>query len=190
MSGRLMYSTSDFKKGLAILYQGAPYVITECEHHKPGKGRAIVRTRLRNLITGIMIDPTFSSGDKVARPDLEEKPGQFLYEAEGAFHFMDPESFEQYQVSADIIDDKKNFMLENMQVQLLFFDGRVISIEVPNHVVLPIVECAPAVRGDTVSGATKPAKLSTGFVCHVPLFVNEGEKIRIDTRTGLYIERA
>ena len=185
-----MYSTSDFKKGLAILYQGAPYIITELEHHKPGKGRAIVRTRLRNLITGIMIDPTFSSGDKVARPDLEERPGQFLYAAEGQYHFMDPATFEQFQVGENVIDDKKNFMTENMEVQLLFFEGRVISIDVPNHVVLLITECAPAVRGDTVSGATKPAKLATGFVCQVPLFVNEGEKIRIDTRTGLYIERA
>jgi elongation factor P len=185
-----MYTTSDFKKGLAILYEGAPYIIVWCEHHKPGKGRAIVRTRLRNLITGIMTDPTFSSGDKVGRPDLEEKAAQFLYEADGEYHFMDPQSFEQFQVNKDIIDDKKNFMTENMEIQLMFFEGKVISLEVPNHVVLKIVECAPAVRGDTVSGATKPATLSTGFVCHVPLFVNEGEKIRIDTRTGLYIERA
>jgi elongation factor P len=185
-----MYSTSDFKKGLAILYQGRPYIIAELEHHKPGKGRSVVRTRLRDLISGITIDPTFSSGDKVARPDLEEKPGQFLYEADGEYNFMDPASFEQFQVSKDIIDDKKHFMVDNMEVQLLFFEGRVISIEVPNHVVLLITECAPAVRGDTVSGATKPATLSTGYVCQVPLFVNEGEKIRIDTRTGLYIERA
>lgn len=185
-----MYSTSDFKKGLAILYQGEPYEIIDCQHHKPGKGAAVVRTKLRSLLTGIAIDPTFRSGDKVDRPDLEERAGQFLYESEGSYHFMDPSSFEQYQVGAAIIDDKKNFMMENMEVKLLFFEGKIISIEIPNHVVLPIVQCDPAARGDTVSGATKPAKLSTGFVCQVPLFVNEGEKIRIDTRTGLYIERA
>lgn len=185
-----MYTTSDFKKGLAILFQGQPFEIIDCQHHKPGKGAAVVRTKLRNLLTGITVDPTFRSGDKVERPDLEDRAGTFLYESEGSYHFMDPASFEQFQVPAAIIDDKKNFMMENMDVQLLFFEGKVISIAIPNHVVLQIVECDPAVRGDTVSGATKPAKVSTGYVCQVPLFVNEGEKIRIDTRTGLYIERA
>jgi elongation factor P len=165
-------------------------MITDCQHHKPGKGAAVVRTKLRNLITGVAVDPTFRSGDKVEKPDLEERNGTFLYESEGSYHFMDPSTFEQYQVGSDIIDDKKNFMMENMEVQLLFFEGKVISIEIPNHVVLQIVQCDPAARGDTVSGATKPATLSTGYVCQVPLFVNEGEKIRIDTRTGQYIERA
>lgn len=185
-----MYSTSDFRKGLAIMYQGEPYEITDCQHHKPGKGAAVVRTRMRNLLTGISIDPTFRSGDKVERPDLEERRGQFMYESENNYHFMDPTSYEQYQVSAAVISDKKNFMMENMDVGMLFFEGRIISIDIPNHVVLSIVQCDPAVRGDTVSGATKPATLSTGFTCQVPLFVNEGDKIRIDTRTGEYIERA
>jgi elongation factor P len=185
-----MYSTSDFKKGLAILYQGEPYEIIECQHHKPGKGAAVVRTKLRNLLTGISIDPTFRSGEKVERPDLEEHAGQYLYESEGKYHFMDPASYEQYEVGAAVMGDKKNYMLEGMEVKLLFFEGRIISIDLPNHVVLPIVDCDPAVRGDTVSGATKPAQLSTGYVCHVPLFVNVGDKIRIDTRTGEYIERA
>ena len=185
-----MYSTSDFRRGLAIIYEGQPFIITEVNHHKPGKGAAVVRTKLRNLLTGIMVDPTFRSGDKVAKADLEERKGQYLYESEGSYHFMDPESFEQYQVPGSIIDDKKNYMMENMEVQMLFFEGRIISIEIPNHVVLQIVECAPAARGDTVSGATKPATVSTGYTCQVPLFVNEGDKIRIDTRTGLYIERA
>jgi elongation factor P len=185
-----MYTTSDFRKGLAILYEGQPYEIVDCQHHKPGKGAAVVRTRLRNLLTGISIDPTFRSGDKVDRPDLEEHTGQYLYESEGYYHFMDPASYEQYQVGPAVIGDKKHFMMENMEVSLLFFEGRIISIDLPNHVVLPITECDPAVRGDTVSGATKPAKVSTGYVCQVPLFVNEGDKIRIDTRTGEYIERA
>ncbi len=185
-----MYSTSDFRKGLAIMYEGQPYLITDVHHHKPGKGAAVVRTKLRNLLTGMATDPTFRSGDKVPRADLEERTGQYLYVSEGAYHFMDPASYEQYQVSEAIIDDKKNYMMENMEVQLLFFEGRIISIEIPNHVVLQVVECAPAVRGDTVSGATKPAKVSTGYSCQVPLFVNEGDKIRIDTRTGLYLERA
>lgn len=185
-----MYSTSDFRKGLAIMYEGQPYLIVECQHHKPGKGAAVVRTRLKNLVTGTQTDPTFRSGDKVERPDLEEHAGTFLYESEGSYHFMEPASFEQFQVGEDVIGEKKHYMMENMDVSLLFYNGKVISIDLPNHVVLAIVECDPAVRGDTVSGATKPAKLSTGYVCHVPLFVNEGDKIRIDTRTGEYIERA
>lgn len=185
-----MYSTSDFRKGLAIMYEGQPYIITDCQHHKPGKGAAVVRTKLRNLLTGVSVDPTFRSGDKVERADLEERAGQYLYESEGIYNFMDPNSFEQYQVNQSIVEEQKNFMMENMDVQMLFFEGRIISIDIPNHVVLQIVECAPAVRGDTVSGATKPAKVSTGFSCQVPLFVNEGDKIRIDTRTGMYIERA
>lgn len=185
-----MYSTNDFRKGLAILYQGEPYEITDCQHHKPGKGAAIVRTRMRNLLTGVSIDPTFRSGDKVERPDLEERRGQYMYESEKSYHFMDPTSFEQYEIGEAVIGDKKNFMMENMEVGLLFFVGKIISIDIPNHVVLLITACDPAVRGDTVSGATKPATLSTGFVCQVPLFVNEGDRIKIDTRTGEYIERA
>jgi elongation factor P len=185
-----MYSTSDFRKGLAILYQGEPYEIIDCQHHKPGKGAAVVRTKLRNLLTGIQIDPTFRSGDKVEKPDLEERAGVFLYSSEGSYHFMDPSSYEQFEVGPQVIGDKKNFMMENMDAKLLFFEGRIISVEIPNHVVLPIIECDPAVRGDTVSGATKPAKVSTNYVCQVPLFVNEGDKIRIDTRTGEYVERA
>lgn len=185
-----MYSTSDFKKGLAIMYQGRPYQIIDCQHHKPGKGAAVVRTKLRDLLTGITVDPTFRSGDKVERPDLEEKTGQFLYESEGKYHFMDKASYEQYDVGEDVVQENKNFMMENMEVSLLFYQGRIISIDLPNHVVLPVVACDPAVRGDTVSGATKPATFSTGYVCQVPLFVNEGDKIRLDTRTGEYIERA
>src|SRR5580658_5403552 len=121
-----MYSTSDFKKGLAIMYEGAPYRIAEFEHHKPGKGAAIVRTRLINLLTGVSIDPTFRSGDKVEKPDLEERNGQFLYESEGKYHFMDPSTFEQFEVGPLVIGDKKHFMMENMVVQLLFFEGRII----------------------------------------------------------------
>ena len=185
-----MYTTSDFRKGLAILFEGKPYIIIDCQHHKPGKGAAIVRTKLRNLLTGLTVDPTFRSGDKVETPDLEDKTATFLYESDGIYNFMDPASFEQYQVGPDVIDEKKNFMMENMEVQMLFYEGKVISVEIPNHVVLQITQCDPAARGDTVSGATKPATLSTGYVCQVPLFVNEGEKIRIDTRTGKYMERA
>lgn len=185
-----MFSTSDFKRGLRIMYEGQPHQIVEFQHHKPGKGAAIVRTKLRNLLTGNTLDPTFRSGDKVERPDLEDKDVQYLYQSDGVFHFMDPQSYEQYEVPADVIADASNFMKENIDCQVLFFEGRVINIDLPNHVVLEVVECDPAVRGDTVQGATKPAKLETGHSVNVPLFISEGEKLKIDTRTGEYIERA
>lgn len=185
-----MYTTSDFRRGLRIEYEGQPYLMVEFQHHKPGKGAAIVRTKLKNLLTGNTIDPTFRSGDKVGKPDLDQRDAQYLYNGEGVYHFMDPVSYDQHEVQADALGDAVNFLVENMDVELLFYQGRVISIELPNHVVLEVVECDPAVKGDTVQGATKPAKLSTGHRCSVPLFVNEGDKLRVDTRTGDYIERA
>lgn len=185
-----MITTSEFRRGARILYQNDPYEIVEFEHHKPGKGAAIVRTRLKNLINGLTTDPTFRSGDKFERPDLNEKEVQFLYETDGIYHFMDPESFEQFEVTKKVLGDAVKFLIDGMPVSLLFYQGRAINIEVPNHVVLVVTECDPAVRGDTVSGATKVAKFQTGFTCQVPLFVNEGDKIRIDTRTASYVERA
>lgn len=185
-----MYSTSDFKRGLRIMYEGQPHQIVEFQHHKPGKGSAIVRTKLRNLITGNMLDPTFRSGDKVERPDLEDRDVQFLYSSDDVFHFMDPSNFEQYEIGRDVIGDSANFLVEGISCSVLFYSGKPINIDLPNHVVLEVVECDPAVRGDTVQGATKPAKLQTGHTAQVPLFINEGEKLKIDTRTGDYIERA
>ena len=185
-----MISTSDFRRGMRIMYQNDPFEIVDFEHHKPGKGAAIVRTRLKNLISGLTNDPTFRSGDKFERPDLNEKEVQFLYETDGIYHFMDPVSFEQFEVPAKTLGDAKRFLIDGISVSLLFFSGRAINIGLPNHVVLQVVECDPAVRGDTVSGATKSAKFQTGFACQVPLFVNEGDNIRIDTRTAQYVERA
>jgi elongation factor P len=185
-----MYSTSDFRRGMRIMFQNEPYEIVEFEHHKPGKGAAIVRTRLKNLITGFTTDPTFRSGDKVDRPDLNERDVQFLYMSDDVFHFMDPVSYDQFEVPVKVLGQTANFLVDGMPVSLLFYNGKPINIEIPNNVVLQVVECDPAVRGDTVSGATKPAKLQTGFSCQVPLFVNTGDKIKIDRRTGQYIERA
>ncbi len=185
-----MYSTSDFKRGLRILFQNEPYQIVEFEHHKPGKGAAIVRTRLKNLLTGLTIDPTFRSGDKVDVPDLNDQEVNFLYESDGVYHFMNPVSFEQFEVPAKILGESAQFLIEGLTVSLLFYMGRAVNIELPKNVVLEVTSCDPAVRGDTVSGAMKPATFHTGFRCQVPLFVNEGDKIKIDTRTGEYLERA
>jgi elongation factor P len=185
-----MISTSDFRRGMRIMYQNTPYELVEFEHHKPGKGAAIVRTRLKNLMTGITTDPTFRSGDKFEVPDLNEKEVHFLYETDGIYHFMDPQSYDQFEVPVKVLGDAQKFLIDGTVAQLLFYQSKAINIEVPNHAVLTVVECDPAVRGDTVSGATKSAKFQTGFSCQVPLFVNEGDKIRIDTRNGQYVERA
>ncbi|MFZ9889352.1 MAG: elongation factor P [Myxococcota bacterium] len=185
-----MYSTSDFKRGLRIMYEGSPHSIIEFQHHKPGKGAAIVRTRLRNLLTGNVVDPTFRSGDKVDRPDLEDKEVQFLYAAEEVYHFMEPASFEQYEITKDTLGEATHFLVDGITCSVLFYRGKPINIDLPNHVILTVVECDPAVRGDTVQGATKPARMQTGYTVQVPLFINEGDNLKIDTRTGEYTERA
>ena len=184
-----MYTTSDFKRGLKILFHGDPYEIIEFRHHKPGKGASVARTKMKNLINGLSIDPTFRSGDNFKKPDLEEKDVQFLYKKKGIYYFMDPKTYEQFEVDKSIFKNASNFMVENMILSLLFFHEKAVSVKMPNHMVLNIIECDPAVRGDTVSGASKPAKMSTGYFCQVPLFINKGEKIRLDTRTGDYIGR-
>ena len=185
-----MYTTSDFRRGLRIIYDGQPHVMTEFQHHKPGKGASIVRTKLRNLITGQTTAPTFRSGDKVPKPDLEDTTVQYLWNDGETYHFMDPSTSEQFEVSATVLDEAKNFLTDSLECEVLFYEGKAISIELPNHVVLEVSDCAPAVRGDTVQGASKPATFVTGHTCNVPLFINQGDNIRVDTRTGDYLERA
>lgn len=185
-----MYTTSDFRRGLRVEIDGQPYQITEFEHHKPGKGAAIVRTKMRNLLTGQTSDPTFRSGDKVGRPDIEDTKMQFLYADGETYHFMDPNSYEQLEMNKDALGEQTYFLIDGMTVDVVLYKERPISIDLPNHVVLEVVECDPAVKGDTVTGASKPAKLQTGLSVNVPLFINEGDKLRIDTRTSSYIERA
>ena len=185
-----MYSTQDFRNGLKIEYQGEPYIIVEFQHVKPGKGGAFVRTKLKNLLSGRVLDPTFKSGDKVGKPDLEEKEMQDLYQEGGHYTFMDNSTYEQVLVDKEGLGDAIKFMKENTDCQVLIWNGRAISVELQNKVVLQIVECEPGVKGDTATGATKPAKLETGYQVNVPLFVNEGDSIEIDTRTGEYVGRA
>lgn len=185
-----MYTTSDFKRGLRIEIEGQPYTILEFEHHKPGKGASIVRTKLRNLVTGQIISPTMRSGDKVGRPDVEDKDGQYLFAAGDTYTFMDPQSYEQYEIHKDMLGEQTSFLVDGMHVSILFYQGKAVSVDLPNSVVLEIVETEPAVKGDTATNATKKAKLSTGHTVNVPLFMKEGEKVKVDTRSGDYIERA
>ena len=185
-----MYSTADFRNGLKIEFGGEPYVIVYFQHVKPGKGGAFVRTKLKNLKTGAVLENTFRSGDKVDKPDLDEREMQFMYTMENAYHFMDTTTFEQIYLDEDHMGDAANYMIENLPVKILFFRGEPIGIDLPIFIHLEIVETEPGVRGDTVSGATKAAKLSSGAVVQVPLFLNVGDRIKVDTRTGTYIERS
>ena len=181
--------TSEFRNGLKILIDGEPFEIVEFQHVKPGKGSAFVRTRIRNMISGRTLEPTFRSGDKVGRPDMEEKAMQYLYK-EGEFYvFMDNKNYEQSHVDEKGLGEAKNFLKENMNAGVLFWNGRAISISLPNAVDLKVTKCDPGVRGDTVSGALKPATLETGYTLNVPLFINEGDILKIDTRTGAYLTR-
>jgi elongation factor P len=184
-----MYSTTDFRKGLKIEINGEPYVIVDFQHVKPGKGGAFVRTRLKSLVSGNVIDQTFRSGDRVDKPDLEEREMQFLYEAEGEFHFMDTQTFEQLFLTADQLGESKDYLKENLVIKALFHNKRPMGIEVPMFVELKVVRADPGVRGDTATGATKPVTLESGAVIQVPLFVEEGDTLRIDTRTRGYITR-
>ncbi len=184
-----MYSTADFKKGLKIEIDGAPYVIVDFLHVKPGKGGAFVRTKLKSLLSGRVLDQTFRSGEKLKRPDLMEREMQFLYREGDDFHMMDNETYDQLVITAEQMGDATLFLTENLNVKVLFFNQQPVGVELPTFVELTVAETEPGVRGDTASGGNKPATLETGAVVQVPLFVNEGDRVRVDTRTGDYMER-
>ncbi len=185
-----MYSTTDFRNGLKIEFGGEPYVIVFFQHVKPGKGGAFVRTKLKNLKTGAVLENTFRSGDKVNKPDLDEREMQFMYLMENAYHFMDTKTYEQIYLDREHMGDAANYMIENLPVKILFYRGEPIGIDLPIFIDLQIVETEPGLKGDTVSGATKSARLESGAGVQVPLFLNVGDRIKVDTRTGTYIERA
>ncbi|OGP55102.1 MAG: elongation factor P [Deltaproteobacteria bacterium RBG_13_52_11] len=182
-------ATADFRKGLKIELEGEPYIIVDFQHVKPGKGGAFVRTKLKSLVTGNIIDRTFRSGEKVQTPALDERMMQYLYQEENKYHFMDTETYEQIALTGDHLGEDSNFLQENVEVKIVFHNGHPIGVELPTFVELKIVQTAPGLRGDTASGGGKPATLETGAVIQVPLFLNEGDVIKVSTRTGEYIER-
>lgn len=184
-----MYETNAFRKGLKIEINGEPFVIVDFQHVKPGKGGAFVRTRLKSLITGNGNDMTFRSGDKVDKPDIEEKEMQFLYESGGEYHFMDTQSYEQLFLTVEQLGESKDFLKENIVIKAIFHNGRPIGVETPMFVELKILKSDPGIKGDTATGATKPATLESGAIIQVPLFVEEGDVIRLDTRTREYLTR-
>jgi elongation factor P len=184
----MLVSTAEFKKGLRIVFDGEPYTIVDFQHVKPGKGGAFIRTKLKHMRSGKVIDNTFRSGEKVELVDFEEKHMQFLYR-DDRYHFMDTESYEQVSLSPDEVGDARDYLKENIEVDVLYIGGRPVTVELPNFVELSIAKTDPGVRGDTAQGGTKPARLETGASVQVPLFLNEGDVVKIDTRTGEYLGR-
>ena len=167
---------------------GDPFVVVDFQFVKPGKGTAFTRTKIRNMITGAVLDRTYKSGEKLKPADTEDREMQYLYN-DGDFHFMDNNNYEQVSLDSNAVGDAANYLTENMLIEVGFFKGRSIGISLPNFVVLEVIETAPGEKGNTVTGASKPAVVSTGYSVNVPLFVNEGDQLRIDTRTGEYAER-
>jgi elongation factor P len=184
-----MLTAGEFRKGKTIDIDGNVFVIVDFLHVKPGKGAAFVRTKLKNVMTGQTLERTFNPSDKYPEAVIERKDMQYLYRDGDLCYFMDMETFDQIALNYDICEDALKFMTENMMAFIQFYNGKAFSVEAPNFVELKIVECDPAVAGDTAKSAMKPATLETGFVISVPLFVNNGDTIRVDSRTGEYMER-
>lgn len=184
-----VYEVSDFRKGLKVEIDGVPWVIVDFQHVKPGKGNAFTRTKLKNMITGSNLEKTFKSGEKFNIPDVVQREMQFLYKDESGFHFMDNTNYEQIVLTPDNVGDASNYLIENLTVLMLFFNGKAIGLDLPNSVVLRIQETDPGVRGNTVSGGSKIAKMETGAQISVPLHLSEGDLIKVDTRTNQYIEK-
>lgn len=184
-----MYESSNLRKGLKVEIDGEPYVITQFQFVKPGKGQALYKCRLKNMVTGSQFDQTFRSGDKFNEPNLEEHEMEYLYYDGNAYCFMNTSTYAQEFLSEDQVSEAKDFLKENTVCDVLLFESTPIGITLPNFVELKITESEPWAKGDTAAGSTKPATLETGYVVQVPPFVNEGEVIRVDTRTGEYVER-
>ncbi len=185
-----MISAGDFRNGVTFEMEGNVYQIVEFQHVKPGKGAAFVRTKLKNVINGGVVEKTFRPTDKMPKAHIERKDMEYLYNDGELYYFMDQESYEQMPLNADQLGDALRFVKENMLVKILSFKGSVFGVEPPNFVELQVTETEPGVKGDTATGAQKPATLETGATINVPLFIDQGDMIRVDTRTGEYMERA
>ena len=181
--------TSQFRNGLKIELDGNPFVITYFQHVKPGKGGAFVRTKVKNLLNGKVLEKTFRSGEKCEEPDIRESRMQYLYADGASLVFMDTSSYDQVPISRDVVGDSVNFLAENAEVDVLFWKGEPVNIELPSFVEAEVTQSDPGLKGDTSSGASKPATIATGATVQVPLFIKEGDVIRVDTRTREYVER-
>ena len=184
-----MYSTNEFRKGLKIEHQGKPWVIVDSQFVSPGKGAAFVRTKLKNLQTGQVVEVTYKSGEKVAAPDLEHREMQYLYNDGKDYVFMDQASYDQVTLGMDDLGDTKYFIVENSIVNVTFFEGKPVAVEIDNFVELEIAETQPNIKGDTSGGGGKPATTTTGLTLTVPFHINVGDVLKIDTRTSSYVEK-
>lgn len=184
-----MFSASDLRKGLKIQIDGDPWVITEFEFCKPGKGTALYRCKMKNMITGNTMDKTYRPVEKIEKPNLEERVMYYSYPEGDFFVFSDAETYEEMRVNKSKLGDKAYFLIENSECNILLFNGQPIDITLPNFIEKEIVHTEPGARGDTATNVMKPAKIDNGYEIHVPLFINEGDIVRIDTRTGEYYER-
>lgn len=184
-----MYDLSDFKKGLKILLDGQPYTVVDFQHVKPGKGNQFTRTKLKQLITGSNLERTFKSGEKFAVPDVAFKDMAYLYKDENGFAFMDQSSYEQVALNSDLVGDSANYLTENLQVKVVFFNDRAVGLELPNSVQLRVTQTDPGFKGNTVNNTFKAATMETGFVAQVPLHIAEGDLLKINTEDGAYVER-
>ncbi|MEE8328487.1 MAG: elongation factor P [Thermodesulfovibrionia bacterium] len=184
-----MIATSNFRKGSKIKFKGDPYEIIDFQHVKMGRGGAIVRTKIKNLRTGSIVEETFKGGEKLDTPDLQEKSMQYLYNQDDMYFFMDTGNYEQIPLSPEQLGNSKKFLKENMVVKILFYGSSPIAVEIPIFVELKILKTAPGIKGDTASGGSKPAVLETGVTVKVPFHINEGDIIKVDSRTSAYVER-
>lgn len=183
-------SVNDVRNGTNIELEGQLFKVIEFLHVKPGKGAAFVRTKLKNIRTGGVVERTFNAGERVNKADLDRREHQFLFQATNEYTFMNNETYEQVTLNEETLGDQRFFLLENMQVNILFYGNEIIDVELPNTVELEVVETDPGFKGDTATGGSKPARTQTGYTINVPLFINTGDKLKIDTRTGAYLGRA
>ncbi len=184
-----MYETADFRKNLKIMVEGKPYVIVDFQHVKPGKGNQFTRTKLRNMLTGQNLEITIKSGEKFEVPNVENKEMNFLYKDDSGYNFMSQENYEQIVMNEEDLGESKYYLTENLKVVILFYNDKAVAVDVPNAVNLKVAKSDPGIKGDRVSGATKPATMETGLVVNVPLHINEGDVLRITTENGDYVER-
>lgn len=185
-----MISSNDLRPGTTVELEGDAWNVVEFQHVKPGKGAAFVRTKLKNVKSGSVVEKTFRAGEKVAKANLEKKEMQYTYESDGEYFLMDLSTFDTIPVPAEKLGDATKWLKEDMKVELLYFQGQIVGVSIPNFVELKVVDTPPGVKGDTASGGGKPATVETGAVVQVPFFVNVDDVIRIDTRTGEYLDRA
>lgn len=190
ISSMSQYATNQFRKGLKIEIEKVPYEIVDFQHVSPGKGRAFTRTKVKNMLNGNVTEKTITSGDKVDQADTEQVEMQFLYKDAAGYNFMNQATYDQTAIQEDTLGDAKNLLQEGLVIQIMYYNGRPIGVELPTFVVLKIVETDPAFKGDTATGGSKPAKVETGAVVHVPFHVKEGDLIKIDTRDMAYVEKA